>query len=336
MAPRAFVTASPANRLMSEPVQITRQAEVCPALEQLFPSLAVEVKRDDERPVLFDLRAAKLDGISVHAMNFTHAIRCVRRAQGETLSIGCQLSGSVSVVQGRARSPVEIAGSDCSIFWNREGSVIDVAENGSRLLVEVPEEVLERVVARHFGVEMVARPDFEPIVSAIQPANARLRQLAQTAMQCLLADSGAHAAVLARQFRDLIVTTLLLRVPNTVFQSLCKASTPAGSRYIRRALEFMEANLENPISIELIASAAGCSPRRLQLGFRDRIGVTPLAMLKKRRLEEAEKRLRSGQYSTVTEVAYSLSFGNPGRFAGEFAAKFGMPPAKLLRSSPTR
>ena len=70
----------------------------------------------------------------------------------------------------------------------------------------------------------------------------------------------------------------------------------------------------------------------LQVGFREHFGLTPLGVLKKRRLEEAEKRLKSGRYATVMEVAYSLSFGNPGRFAGEFLAKFGIPPAKLLRS----
>jgi len=122
-------------------------------------------------------------------------------------------------------------------------------------------------------------------------------------------------------------------VPNTLSKALCKASTPAPSRHIRRALEFMEANLENPITIDMIANAAGCTPRGLQVGFREQFGTTPLGALKKRRLEEAEKRLRSGRYGTVMEVAYSLSFGNPGRFAGEFSAKFGIPPAKLLRSA---
>jgi AraC-like DNA-binding protein len=136
----------------------------------------------------------------------------------------------------------------------------------------------------------------------------------------------------AQQLRDLIVTTVLLGVPNSLSKVLGQASTPAPSRQVRRALYFMEANLENPITIDMIASAAGCTPRGFQVGFREHFGMMPLGTLKRRRLEEAEKRIRSGRYSTLMVVVYSLSFGNPGRFAGEFFPKFGIPPAKLLRS----
>ena len=220
-----------------------------------------------------------------------------------------------------------------SIYWHREGRVVDLSRRGGRYIIEVPRQLFESVVLSHYGIDVGARPDFEPLVSAVQPVCSMIRHLAEAALAGLLDDSTPQARVMAGQFRDLMVTTLLAGTQNSLSATLLKASSPAGTQHVRRAIEFMEANLDNAINVEMLASAAGCTPRTLQTGFRNHFGMTPLAMLKKRRLEEAESRLKSGQYGTVTQVAYSLGFGNPGRFAGDFSAKFGMPPARLLRHS---
>ena len=305
-----------------------------PFLERLFPGLSVSVERNEEKPIEFFHQGVALDGARVLSVNFSHALRTLRGKHAETLWITCQFSGGVSIKETPKGAPIEITEGNCSVLWAREGGALSISQYASRHLVNLPREVLESVVRRHFDIEVYTRPEFEaPIISARHPANARIRQLIQMALQPPLIDCGPYSETLARQLRDLIVTTVLLGVPNTLSKALCKASTPAPSRHIRRALEFMEANLENPITIDMIANAAGCTPRGLQVGFREHFGTTPLGALKKRRLEEAEKRLRSGRYGTVMEVAYSLSFGNPGRFAGEFSAKFGIPPAKLLRSA---
>jgi transcriptional regulator GlxA family with amidase domain len=97
----------------------------------------------------------------------------------------------------------------------------------------------------------------------------------------------------------------------------------------------MRANVEHPIDIDDIARNAACSPRRLQLAFRARFGVTPIAFLKEERLRLAERRLRTGEYGDVTSLAFSLGFSNPGRFAGEFRQKFGVLPSEILGSQPT-
>jgi AraC-like DNA-binding protein len=47
----------------------------------------------------------------------------------------------------------------------------------------------------------------------------------------------------------------------------------------------------------------------------------------------AEKRLRAGECTNVTELAQSLGFGNPGRFAAEFRQRFGVLPSQVVAAN---
>jgi transcriptional regulator GlxA family with amidase domain len=137
----------------------------------------------------------------------------------------------------------------------------------------------------------------------------------------------------ARQHSDLLLLTMLDRVPNSLSDLIERTSTPATSGHVRRAIEFMRNHLDDPISIDDIARGAGCSPRRLQLAFQAYSGMSPMAELRRLRMEEAEARLRSGAFDSVTDVAMSLCFNNIGRFAVEFRRQFGASPSQLLQTS---
>jgi transcriptional regulator GlxA family with amidase domain len=126
---------------------------------------------------------------------------------------------------------------------------------------------------------------------------------------------------------------MLDRVPNSLSDLIARSSTPATCRHVRRAIEFMHDHVDDPIGIDDIARIAGCSPRRLQLAFQTHAGSSPMAELRRLRMEAAEARLRSGAYDSVTDVALSLCFNNVGRFAVEFRRQFGASPSQLLQSS---
>ncbi len=92
----------------------------------------------------------------------------------------------------------------------------------------------------------------------------------------------------------------------------------------------MRASLEEELTLPAIAAAAGCSPRQLQLLFRQQLDTTPMALLRQLRLEAANTRLRAGHYHNVTDAAYALGFSNLGRFAAAFRARFGYTPQQAL------
>lgn len=80
--------------------------------------------------------------------------------------------------------------------------------------------------------------------------------------------------------------------------------------------------------------AAGVSPRALQLAFRRHLNTTPLAYLRRIRLELAHRDLSSavpGAHTTVTAVALRWGFASKSRFAREYRAAYGQLPDSTLR-----
>jgi AraC-like DNA-binding protein len=91
---------------------------------------------------------------------------------------------------------------------------------------------------------------------------------------------------------------------------------------VRRAEDYMAAQLADPITLSDLAVVCGCSRSSLTQAFRSGRGYTPMQFLANRRLERARERLLSEPGATVTEVALDCGFGNHGRFAKAYRNRF--------------
>lgn len=77
------------------------------------------------------------------------------------------------------------------------------------------------------------------------------------------------------------------------------------------------------------------SVRSLQEGFRRSLDTTPVAYLRRVRLEKARDELTAAEPGTtsVTEVATRWGFVHLGRFSSTYARAFGERPSETLRRS---
>jgi AraC-like DNA-binding protein len=105
--------------------------------------------------------------------------------------------------------------------------------------------------------------------------------------------------------------------------------SPAG---VRRAEEYLMANLTNPISIADVAVVAGMSARSLSREFRRHRGTTIKGFIKERRLEAANRTLLAAEpgETNVTQVALDYGFEQLGRFSGDYKKAFGELPSVTL------
>jgi len=103
-------------------------------------------------------------------------------------------------------------------------------------------------------------------------------------------------------------------------------------RHLRLAEAFIEAHLDQALTVEDIAAAAGISPRGLQLVFRQYRDTTPLGYWRDARLARAHGDLVAGRGS-VTEVALKWGFSHFGRFSQAYAARYGLSPRDSLRAA---
>jgi len=103
---------------------------------------------------------------------------------------------------------------------------------------------------------------------------------------------------------------------------------------IRRAEDYVIANLLNPISIADVAAASGMSARSLSRGLRRQHGTTIKGFIKQRRLEAVNRALFTADpgQTNVTCVALEHGFDQLGRFSADYKKAFGeLPSATLVR-----
>ncbi|GAB1692344.1 helix-turn-helix transcriptional regulator [Krasilnikovia sp. M28-CT-15] len=136
--------------------------------------------------------------------------------------------------------------------------------------------------------------------------------------------------------QQMVAASMLATFPNTTMTTDVRtprdAATPA---VVRRAVAFIDARAEHPITLTDIAAAAGVVPRTLQYAFRRHRDTTPTGYLRQVRLARAHEQLLAaepGDGTTVTEVAARWGFARPHRFATAYRQVYDRPPGLTLRS----
>jgi transcriptional regulator GlxA family with amidase domain len=96
----------------------------------------------------------------------------------------------------------------------------------------------------------------------------------------------------------------------------------------------MHAEPWQPFTVVDLARVAGVSVRVLQESFRQHVGMSPLAYLRRLRLDGAHTELsRADPWDlSVTDVAYRWGFTHLGRFAGAYRSRYGESPSQTLRA----
>ena len=91
----------------------------------------------------------------------------------------------------------------------------------------------------------------------------------------------------------------------------------------------MRAHLHDPISVEDIARAAGCSQRAMLGAFQADRGQNIISVLRDLRLDAARNALTDGQEGlSIVGIALRYGFSNAGRFAASYRSRFGETPSE--------
>lgn len=129
--------------------------------------------------------------------------------------------------------------------------------------------------------------------------------------------------------------TLLQTFPNNVVdgaerRELDRDSRDATPSTVRLAQRVIEARAGDDLTLAVLAQECRVTPRALQYAFRRHLGCTPLAYLRRVRLDLVRQSLRDGSAQTVSDGATRYGFFNPGRFASDYRQVFDENPRDTL------
>ena len=138
--------------------------------------------------------------------------------------------------------------------------------------------------------------------------------------------------VMMSAFEQFIATGLLLSHPHNYAEALRRLETTVTPRNVRRAVDYIDAHLDQAITIADIVKATGVAGRTLFKHFKDFKGVSPMRYLRNARLLQVREALsRAEPEESVTAIAASWGFGHLGRFSIEYRRRFGESPSETLR-----
>ena len=84
-----------------------------------------------------------------------------------------------------------------------------------------------------------------------------------------------------------------------------------------------------PIHVRTLAKHLEISERQFERRFGQTVGISPRSYIRVRRFNEALRLMKTGQYETLTEIAYALHFHDQSHFVREIKAFTGITPKSL-------
>jgi AraC-like DNA-binding protein len=132
-----------------------------------------------------------------------------------------------------------------------------------------------------------------------------------------------------------LIHGLLLVADHPYRQALAAPAKPGRPAAVRDAMDLIEAGPHLPLTTSTLAKQCHVSLRTLQEGFRQHLGMSPMAYLRVVRLRRAHRDLRSANpsHSSVASIAHRWGFAHPGRFAAAHKTMFGETPRQALRAA---
>ena len=137
-----------------------------------------------------------------------------------------------------------------------------------------------------------------------------------------------------RAYTDHLVQLLLcqvLRLHSDAQDSVHHARHALAPVRLKRALDFIEANLEASIGVSEIAMASGVSPYHFSRAFRQATGMPPYAYVIERRIARAKDRL-SDAGASLASIARQSGFASLSQFSRTFRRQIGVTPSHFRNS----
>jgi AraC family transcriptional regulator len=134
-----------------------------------------------------------------------------------------------------------------------------------------------------------------------------------------------------RLFADSLASALAVRL--IALQSPALAASPARTRALpawrlRRVIEYVDAHLDQDLSLAELAAVAEFSPSHFKALFKQAVGVPVHRFVLERRVERARLRLLEGRLS-ITEIALEAGFAHPSHMARWMRRLLGRGPSQV-------
>ena len=263
---------------------------------------------------------------------------------GPSVEIGCSppiplvtvnfvLGGKMLIEDGGTTT---VADDDhAAVFCFHQDVDMTWARGLRQLMLTIEKPRLERYLQNLLNEPLNEPLRFEPEINLYDGGGPGIAAAVRTLLQALdRCGKAGPPPVLAAELEHGVLTSLLLGQRHNHTDAIFSARALPAPRVVRRVVELIDSAPETAFTVADLAECAGVSERSLHAAFRRQLGTSPMAYVRRRRLEQARDellRLDPTRGAKVTDVALRYGFAHTGRFAAAYRACFGEPPSRTLR-----
>lgn len=272
----------------------------------------------------------RLRDVSLNVLHYGAEVAIDPGERGDFYLVQLPLSGRAQIVCGGEEVCVDPG--ILSVLQPQIKSRMVWSGDCSMILIQVPRSVVHER-AKAWGIHQV--PRFALAHSRALPDVGAWWQAALD-LTCNIDRFGGQwlrhpAAYAAMEEFLLSAFTALLAEPDDP----PRFADRSDERCLRRAKDYIHANLDRVLSSAEIAREACVSPRTLEAVFKRHGEAAPLAYARRCRLQAVHEVLRQARYEgraiNVTDVALAYGFLHMGRFAAQYREHFGCSPSDTVR-----
>jgi AraC-like DNA-binding protein len=259
---------------------------------------------------------------------------------GGAVSVETQPAADFLIVQSAVRGCVNVdsaAGSwtirpGCGVILPSAVALkLDWEVSALQILVKIPLARLEGMYETLVGHPLASALEFRSDLQLDTAAGAGWTALVNHYCEQVEHADTPAARMRARLAEEALMGHLLCSYVNGMDDDLDGARKLA-PRLVRRAREYIESHLAEPISLADIAQAAGASARSLSRAYQEYYGISPMASARLLRLERVHAELEAaGGDASVSDIAFRWGCMHLGRFATAYRERFGQAPHETLK-----
>lgn len=274
-------------------------------------------------------RSAGQRGFSLNFVSYGAEVEIDPGELGGFFLLQIPLSGAATVRCG-TETALASPGCTASLLSPTLPTVMRWSDGCDKLIVLVERQAMQRqaeaLAGRATGaVEFATAVDLADATGRLLIGHVSLMVEAAEAIPAVAGDYFARLG-------ESLASLLLAALPHSERAALDRPAPPACSAAVRRAEDWIRANIDRPIAVAEIAAAAGVGLRALQEGVRRERATTLTQVIETLRLE----RFRAGltdphSTGTVTEIAGIAGLGHLGRAAAAYRRRYGETPSETLR-----
>lgn len=255
----------------------------------------------------------------------------------EWLSIVSLQSGAMDVRIGN-RTSAALPG-DILLAKNLEPeSFLVRGDQHASEIIRMDWAVIAQMITAHLGFPLTGSLDLSPIVDRSSQSGRVLGHLVQAVITGMrdggfLLRSPLALTGLTQALAEIVIRT----VPHRLSMLLDTKPSLVAPWHVRRAIEFMHAHIDKPITMSMVAGTVGVSIRALENGFRVFKSTTPAVYLRVMRLGAARADLLDPfNQLSVKEVCLKWGFVHFGRFSSVYKATYGESPSETRKRAGMR